>query len=74
MTGINIRKLKGKMVERNVTMEQLAEALGLHPTTLYRKFNSDGKTLLVCEANQIAKILQLTAEEAMAIFFSEYVA
>ena len=74
MTGINILKLKGKMVENAVSMDQMADALGINTATMYRKLNNNGKTLLVCEANQIVKLLRLTKEEALAIFFSEIVA
>lgn len=74
MTGINIRKLRGKMVEKGVSMEKLAEAIGVNPATLYRKFMNDGKTLRVCEANQIVRELELTSEEAMSIFFNSFVA
>lgn len=74
MTGVNIKKLKGKMVENDVSMEQLAEAIGINKATLYRKFSDDGKTLLVKEANAIVESLKLTKDEAMAIFFAGFVA
>lgn len=74
MTGINIRKLKGKMVELNISMEQLATALGINTSTMYRKFNDGGKTMLVCDAVAIVEFLKLTMEEAIAIFFPNFVA
>ena len=71
---VNINKLKGKIVEKGFTVEKLAKEMDLDRSTLYRKLSNDGETLLIREANMICKALQLTGEEATAIFFSRYVA
>lgn len=70
----NVKKLRGKMVEKNITIENLAKRLGMNRSTLYRKLNNDADTLLVKEANAIVTELGLSADEAMAIFFSQFVA
>ena len=70
----NVKKLRGKMVEKNITIENLAKRLGMNRSTLYRKLNKDADTLLVKEANAIVTELGLSADEAMAIFFSQFVA
>lgn len=74
MANININKLKGKIVENGMTVESLAKKLGIDKATLYRKLQNDGETMLVREANKIVEILNLTADEAMSIFFSQFVA
>lgn len=71
---VNMNKLKGKMVEKDVTTEMLAEKLGMSRSTLYRKLSNNGDTLFVKEANIIVDALGLTSEEAMSIFFSQFVA
>lgn len=71
---INMKKLKGKMVEKDMTIEALAEKLGMSRSTLYRKLSNNGDTLFVKEANTIVDELNLTSEEAMSIFFSQFVA
>lgn len=71
---VNINKLKGKIVERGLNVEKLAERIGLDKSTLYRKINNDGETFSIREANLICKELVLTGTEATAIFFSQYVA
>lgn len=71
---INMNKLKGKMVEKDVTTEMLAEKLGMSRSTLYRKLSNNGDTLFVKEANIIVDALGLTSEEATSIFFSQFVA
>lgn len=71
---VNINKLKGKIVENGMSIDQLAKRMGINRATLYRKLNSDGEALLISEANAIVTALNLSVDEAMAIFFSNFVA
>lgn len=71
---VNVNKLKGKIVECGLNVETLAEKIGIDRATLYRKLNSNGETILIKEASLIAEELKLSMEEAMAIFFAQYVA
>jgi len=71
---VNIRKLKGKIVERQTSIEKLAEHLGIDRSTLYRKLGDGGESLTIREVNAIVKALNLSLEEANAIFFSQFVA
>ena len=61
--NVNVNKLKGKIVENGMTVSALAEKIGV-----------DGETMLVKDANAIVSALHLTAEDALAIFFSQVVA
>ena len=70
---VNINKLKGKIVENGLTVEALAEKLGVDRSTLYRKLNAEGETFTIKDANMICKALELNIQEATAIFFSQYV-
>lgn len=71
---VNIMKLKGKIVENGMNVGQLADKMGIDRATLYRRLNNDGATFTIKEANQIYQLLGLTRDEAMAIFFKDYVA
>lgn len=71
---MNTNKLRGKIVENGLNVGRLANILGIDRSTLYRKINSDGDTLTVSEANHICEVLDLTPDEAMSIFFTNYVA
>lgn len=71
---VNINKLKGKIVENGLTIEKLADNIGIDRSTLYRKINNNGETFTIKEADLILNALNLTAEEAKAIFFSQLVA
>ncbi len=57
------------MVELSVSTETLAESMGINVATLYRRFN-EPDSFTVGEVRQIAKMLNLTADEVDAIFFA----
>lgn len=71
---VNINKLKGKIVESGLTIEEMADKLMVDRSTLYRKFEKNGEKITVYQAQQIARILKLTNQEAMEIFFAQDVA
>ena len=70
---INIPKIKGRMVEKNITQEKLSALIGIDRSTLNRKINNvEGETLTVKEATQISRILEITMPEEY--FFCDVVA
>jgi len=71
---LNVNKLKGKIVENEMNITTLAKRMGIDRATLYRKINRDGETFTIKVVNLIVKILNLTTEEAMEIFFKDFVA
>lgn len=71
---MNVNKLRAKIVENGINVTILAEKMGINRSTLYRKINSQGQSLTVKEANLIVKILNLSEEDAMDIFFKDNVA
>jgi|GEM_PF-212532 len=71
---VNINKLKGKIVECEMSIELLAKKIGIDKATIYRKLNANGENFTIREAGLIAKALELTRDEVNAIFFSQYVA
>ncbi|MCX7772940.1 MAG: helix-turn-helix transcriptional regulator [Clostridia bacterium] len=71
---VNINKLKGKIVEKGMSIEKIAEKMGIDRATLYRKLNANGGNITIKDADKIALALDLSPSEAAAIFFSQYVA
>ena len=71
---VNINKLKGKIVENGVTLEKLAAEIGMDRATMYRKIKAGGENFSIKEADLIVKSLRLNKEDAVNIFFSQYVA
>lgn len=71
---VNVNKLKGKIVEMGMSVEDIAREIGIDKSTFYRKLNSSGDTFLIRECDIICRLLDLSKEEVNAIFFSQYVA
>lgn len=71
---VNVNKLKGKIVEKGFKITELAEMIGIAPSTLYRKLGNNGTALTIKEADMIVKSLNLTSAEANSIFFSQLIA
>ena len=71
---INVMKLKGKITEKDMNVESLAQKIGINKSTLYRKLNGGGEEITIGEATMISKELSLSAEEVTAIFFTSVVA
>lgn len=69
---MNINKLKGKIVEKGLTVSKVAKQIGIHRSSFYRKMKDSSFT--VKEVNLIVDALDLTADEAMEIFFTDIVA
>ena len=65
---MNINKLKGKITEKGLSVEKLAGLIDIDRSTLYRKLDK-GEKITIGEAKKMRDALDLTAEEATAIFF-----
>ncbi len=71
---VNVNKLRGKIVELGLTTADVAEKMGIDRSTLYRKLNEPDEGFTVKEVADLAKILNLTANELNTIFFAHIVA
>lgn len=71
---VNVNKLKGKIVENEMTIEKLSKKIGIDKATLYRKLGAGGETITIKEANLIVAALNLSRDEAGTIFFADVVA
>ncbi len=71
---VNVNKLKGKIVEKGVTNELVAKAIGIDVSTFYRKLQNAGEKFTIAEADGITNFLGLEASEATSIFFAQFVA
>ena len=68
---VNIGKLKGKIREKQMSIDDLAESINISRATLYRKLNeSDGSKLTVGAVEGISKALDLSTSDLNFIFFS----
>ena len=70
---VNVQKLKGLIVEKGTTQQAVADSIGIDRSTFYRKMKNGGNFSLE-EAGLIAETVPLTENEAMEIFFADFVA
>lgn len=66
---MNINKLKGKIVEKGMNVEKLADAIGVDRSSLYRKINNAEK-ITIGEAARIKDALCLDDADAYDIFLA----
>lgn len=66
---MKISKLKGKIVENEMSYPQFAAAIGMNYSTLLRKFKSPEK-ITVGDAEKMRIALNLKDEEAIEIFLA----
>lgn len=66
---MNMRKLRVKIIEEEINVEELAEVLGMSAPTLYRKLRAPLK-MTIGDAIRIKDVLGLTDEEALDIFLA----
>ena len=67
---MNLNKLKGKIVEKGMNVEMLAEQIGVERSSMYRKLNNFEK-ITIGEAKKITDVLDLSKEEASFIFLGK---
>jgi len=72
---VNTREIKAQMKRAGFTQKELAQHIGMDPSTLNRKINNEeGTVLTVKEANQIAFALDIPRESMTDIFFASQLA
>lgn len=68
---VDVNKLKGKTVERGLTGEKMAKAIGIDQSTYYRKLGDGGGSFTLAQVFEIADTLELGKDECIAIFFAQ---
>lgn len=71
---LNVLKLKAKIVENGLTVQDLAAAIHMNTATFYRRLGDKGESFTVREVSDIVGALNLTVAEANEIFFNNFVA
>lgn len=69
---LNSNKLKGKIIEKGMTVTKVAEMLGINPSTFYRKMKNN--SFEIGEVDIMVEKLSLSRKDANDIFFSQDVA
>ena len=66
---MNVSKLKGKIVEKDMNVEALAVLIGINRASLYRKLNNAEK-ITIGEAAKMKDALEMSDDEAYEIFLA----
>lgn len=64
---MDVIKLKCKIIEKNMNVEQVADAIGCNRSSLYRKLNNAEK-ITIGEALKMKEVLSMDDSEAFEIF------
>ena len=70
---MNNIELKVKLMRSNMSVEDLAQRMGINKVTLYRKIKGESQFDLN-EIKEVAAILNLTQNEIFSIFFTSQLA
>ncbi len=65
---MNVNKLKGKIVEKEMSVAAFAKKLGVDRATMYRRLQDGGATFTIKEVKEICRLLELSGTEATEIF------
>lgn len=66
---VDLNKLRGKVVEKGLSQQELAVLIGIDRSTFYRKMKNGGD-FSIGEVSKMAEVMQLTNQEAVDIFLS----
>lgn len=70
---MKLNELKAEIVRNGMTIEEFADRAGIERTTLWRRFNNTNCFTLE-EITNIAKLLNVSGERIIEIFFANEVA
>lgn len=59
---------KAKLVEKDISIIELANALGIDKSTVYRKINKSRENFTVKDVEKISNVLSLTYDDINDIF------
>lgn len=65
---VDVNRPKGKTVERRLTGEKIAKALGIDQSTYYHKMGDGGGGFTLSQAITVSEVLYLSREERIAFF------
>lgn len=65
---VDVERIKIRMNEKDLTVKDVVNALGIDESTYYRKMANSGKTFSVEQAQKLSVLLDLTKQEASEIF------
>lgn len=68
---VDINLLREKISHKRMSIPEFSEAIGIDPSTFYRKIEAGGLSFTVGQMHKTSEILSLTKKESCAIFLAE---
>ena len=68
---VNVPMLKKTIVNKNTTLEAVANDLGIDRSTLYIRLKNGAQGITLSNAKRISRYLDLAPEEALLIFWGK---
>ena len=68
----DMEKLKRFSKEKDISFATMAESIGVHLSTFYRKVESEGENFTIGEVHKMVANTPMTRTEAISIFLPEY--
>lgn len=72
--SIDTERLKKNIEQAGISLEELAQKIGMNRSTMYRKLKCGGIKFTAEEILKMVEAIHISKEEAAAIFFAETVA
>lgn len=69
---MDVCKVKARMRQMSISVEDVAQALQIDQSTYYRKIASEGDCFSLAQVKRFAELLQLSGWEAAEIFLGQY--
>lgn len=66
---MKINEFKAEVARKELTLEEVADKIGINRATLWRKLNKTG-SFTIKEVEQIAAVLELSGSRILEIFFN----
>lgn len=70
---IDVNKLRGAIIEKGKTQQEVAYEIGMNKSTFYKKMK-EGGNFSIREVQKLFETIPLSKEKAIEIFFADYVA
>ncbi len=67
---VDVDALKKKIHDSGLTVETMADQIGVDRATIYRKLKRNGETFTIGQIHQMSDVLRMSADEAKTIFLS----
>ncbi|MBQ8603868.1 MAG: helix-turn-helix transcriptional regulator [Oscillospiraceae bacterium] len=68
---VDVKLLESTIGEKGMTIEEFSKAIGINPSTYYRKKEKGCLTFSVGQMHSTVEVLNLTPAQAVAVFLNE---